>query len=138
LWHALGDVRPRSTWADRSEDDHVCVGLASVHLDEDLVEGLLPFLVSAADITFASSTDCIDLIDEHDEGRASPGTVEQVANATGTDADNHLYELRAAHAEEADSCFTCDGASDQSLARAGRASDQHAFWRRAPSAANRQ
>ena len=59
-------------------------------------------------------------------GRVALGLVEQVADAAGADADEHLDELRAGDAEERHAGLAGDGAGHQRLAGAGRADEQHA------------
>ena len=78
--------------------DHVRVRVEAVHLDQDLVEGLLALVVRAAQAGAALATDRVDLVDEHDARRVALGLLEQVAHARGADADEHLDELRAGDA----------------------------------------
>src|SRR5438045_4490198 len=82
------------------DDDHVRVRVEAVHLDEDLVEGLLTLVVRAAEAGAALATDRVDLVDEDDAWGVALGLVEQVAHATRADADEHLDELGARDAEE--------------------------------------
>jgi hypothetical protein len=42
------------------------VGLKAVHLDEELVQGLLAFVIASAEARVATATYCIDFIDEDD------------------------------------------------------------------------
>ena len=92
------DVRP----VGGGDDDHVRVRVEAVHLDEDLVEGLLALVVAAAEAGAALAADRVDLVDEDDARRVALGLVEQVADAAGADADEHLDELGAGDAEERD------------------------------------
>ena len=108
------------------DDDHVGVRVEAVHLDEDLVEGLLALVVAAAEAGAALAADRVDLVDEDDARRVALGLVEQVADAAGADADEHLDELRAGDAEERHAGLTGDGAGHQRLAGAGRPDEQHA------------
>ena len=103
------------------------VGLEPVHLDEELVEGLLALVVTAAETGAALAADGVDLVDEHDAGRILLGLVEEVADAARADADEHLDELRAADAEEGHARLAGDGLAQQRLAGAGRADQQHAL-----------
>ena len=116
------DVRP----VGGGDDDHVRVRVEAVHLDEDLVEGLLALVVAAAEAGAALAADRVDLVDEDDARRVALGLVEQVADAAGADADEHLDELRAGDAEERHAGLTGDGAGHQRLAGAGRPDEQHA------------
>ena len=108
------------------DDDHVGVRVEAVHLDQDLVEGLLALVVAAAEAGAALAADRVDLVDEDDARRVALGLVEQVADAAGADADEHLDELRAGDAEERHAGLTGDGAGHQRLAGAGRADQQDA------------
>src|SRR6478735_85176 len=92
----------------RGDDDDVGVGVEAVHLDEDLVERLLALVVTATEARAALATDGVDLVDEDDARRVALGLVEQVADAAGADADEHLDELRAGDAEERHAGFTRD------------------------------
>ena len=108
------------------DDDHVGVGVEAVHLDEDLVEGLLALVVAATEAGAALAADRVDLVDEDDARRVALGLVEQVADAAGADADEHLDELGAGDAEERHAGLTGDGAGHQRLAGAGRPDQQDA------------
>ena len=108
------------------DDDHVRVGVEAVHLDEDLVEGLLALVVAAAEAGATLAADRVDLVDEDDARRVALGLVEQVADAAGADADEHLDELGAGDAEERHARLARDRASHQRLAGARRADEQHA------------
>ena len=60
----VGSVRGRN-------EDHAVVRLEAVHLDEELVERLLPLVVSAAQAGAAMPPHGVDLVDEDDAGRMS-------------------------------------------------------------------
>ena len=60
------DVRP----VGGGDHDHVGVGVEAVHLDQDLVEGLLALVVGAAEAGAALAADRVDLVHE-DDARAS-------------------------------------------------------------------
>jgi hypothetical protein len=102
-------------------------GLEPVHLGQHLVEGLLPLVVPTAEAGPALATDRVDLVHEDDRLAHLAGALEEVADAAGTDADEHLHEVRAGDGEERDARLAGDGARDEGLARAGRAYEQHAL-----------
>jgi hypothetical protein len=52
----------------RGDDDHAVVAFEAVHLDQELVEGLLALVVAAAKAGAAMPADGIDLVDEDDAG----------------------------------------------------------------------
>ena len=108
------------------EDDDARLVVEAVHLDEELVEGLLALVVAAAEARASLSSDGVDLVDEHDRGCRGLGLREQVADAAGTDAHEELHELRGGDAEEGHRGLAGDGACHQGLAGARRADEQHA------------
>ena len=83
----------------RGDDEQPLVAAEAVHLDEQLVEGLVGLAVALAAVRAAAAlgADGVDLVDEDDRGGARAGLGEQVAHAAGADADVHLDEVRAGH-----------------------------------------
>ena len=69
----------------------------------------------------------VELVDEDDAGRLGFGLGEQIADARGADADEHLDELGSAQAEEGHLGFAGHGARQQRLAGARRPDQQHAL-----------
>ena len=65
--------------------------------DEHLVEGLLALVVAAAQSRAALAADRVDLVDEDDRRGCLRACLEKVPHTAGTDADEHLHEIRAAH-----------------------------------------
>ena len=110
----------------RDQDDALPVAEA-VHLDQQLVEGLLALVVAAAEAGAALAADGVDLVDEDDARAVLLGLLEQVAHPGGADADEHLDEVRTGDGEERHAGLTGDGAGQQRLAGAGRAVEQHAL-----------
>ena len=111
----------------RGDDDDALIGLEAVHLDEQLVQGLLALVIAVAEAGAAMAADRVDLVDEDDAGRVLLGLLEHVADAAGADADEHLDEVRARNGEEGDVGLAGDGAGEQGLAGAGRADQQRAL-----------
>ena len=108
-------------------DDHGLGLREAVHLAEDLVERLLAFVVSSAHAGAAMPADGVDLVDEEDAGRAFLGGGEQIADAAGAHADEHLDELRAVDAVERHARLAGHGPAQQGLAGARRAHEQDAL-----------
>ena len=119
-------VEDVGTVGGRDQDDPAA-DVEAVHLDQQLVEGLLALVVAAAHAGAAVAADGVDLVDEHDRGRVLLGLLEQVAHAGGADADEHLDEVRAGDRVERHAGLTRDGARQQGLAGAGLAVEQHAL-----------
>ena len=109
------------------DQDDAFVGFEAVHLDQQLVEGLLALVVSAAEARAAMAADGVDFIDEDDAGSVLLALLEQVADAAGADADEHLDEVGAGDGEERNVGFAGDGARQQGLAGSRRPDQQHAF-----------
>ncbi len=109
------------------DQDDVVLHLEAVHLDQELVQGLLALVVAAAHAGAAVAADGVDLVHEDDAGGVLLGLLEEVADAAGADADEHLDEVRAGDREEGDAGLTGDGARQQRLAGAGRAVEQHSL-----------
>ncbi len=109
------------------DEDDAGLHVEAVHLDEELVERLLPLVVAAAQAGAAVTADGVDLVHEDDGRGAGLGLLEQVADAAGADADEHLDEVRAGDREERHAGLAGDGAGQQRLAGAGRAEEQHAL-----------
>ena len=108
------------------QDHNTGVTLEAIHFRQQLVQSLLPLIVSAhtaAGISFL--TDGIDLIDEHDTGCLFLGLLKEVTNLGCTHAHEHLHKFRAGDGEERHICFTGHGLSQHGLAGTGRAYKQH-------------
>src|SRR5690606_21892987 len=75
------------------DDDDTLVALEAVHLDQQLVEGLLALIVPTAEPGTAMPTHRIDLVDEDDARGMLLGLLEHGADARGANADEHLDEV---------------------------------------------
>ncbi len=115
-------VRP----VGRGDQDHALVGFKAVHLDQQLVQGLLALVIAAAEAGAAMAADRVDFVDEDDAGRILLGLFEHVTHTRGADADEHFDEVRTRDGEERHVGFAGHRARDQGLAGAGRADQQHA------------
>ena len=114
------------TVGSRHQDD-AFVRLEAVHLDQQLVQGLLALVVSAAEAGAAMASDRVDFIDEDDAGRILLALLKQIANAAGADADEHFNEVRSGDRKERNVGFAGDGTRQQGLAGSRRSDQQHAF-----------
>ena len=63
------------------QQDHAGVGLKAVHLDQELVERLLAFVVDRAEVDAALAADGVQLVDEDDARGLGLGLLEEVADA---------------------------------------------------------
>ena len=83
--------------------------------------------MSAQAVGAARAAERIELVDEDDCRRALARLLEQVANASGADADEHLDELGAVNGEKRHAGLARDCAREQRLACSGRPDQQHAL-----------
>ena len=90
--------------------DHAFVRFESVHLHQQLVEGLFALVVSAAQARAAMPAHGVDFIDEDDARRVLLALLEQIAHAAGADAHEHFHEIRTGDREERNIRFARDGA----------------------------
>src|SRR5439155_26228109 len=112
----------------RGHDDHALRRVESVHLDEELIEGLLALVVGTeprAHDPGADLADRVDLIEEHEGGRLLLRLLEQLPNPGRAETDEHLDELGAAHEEERNVRLTGDRPCEQRLAAPRRTEQQH-------------
>src|SRR5262249_20525065 len=111
----------------RAHDDHALARVEAVHLRQQLIQRLLALFVAAERALDANLAERVELVDEDDAGRLGFGLLEEVADARGADADEHLDELRSAETEKRHVGFAGDRAREQRLAGSRRADEQHAF-----------
>ncbi len=109
------------------DEDDTVVGLEAVHLYEELVEGLLALVVSAAEACATVTSDGVDFVDEDDAGGVLLALLEEVANAGCADADEHFNEVRTGDGEEGDVGFAGDCAGEEGLAGARRSDEEDAL-----------
>ena len=110
----------------RRDQNDVGALVEAVHLDEELVEGLLALVVASADSAAAVATHRVDLVDEDDGRRVLLGAFEELAHARGAHANVEFHELRTGDREEGGLSLARDGLGEQGLARAGRAVQEDA------------
>ena len=89
----------------RCQDDDAGVLRESIHLDKQLVERLLTFVMAAAKSGATFPSYRIDLIDEDDARRVLLRLLEQVTDTGCADTDEHLHEVRTADRKERNTSF---------------------------------
>ena len=109
------------------KDDHAFICLETVHLDQQLVEGLFTFVVATAVTGTTRTANGINLVDEDDAGRVFLGLFEHVAHTAGTDTHEHFHEVGPRDGEEGHTRLARDGARQQRLTGTRRAHQQRAF-----------
>ena len=111
----------------RRHQNHAFVRFETVHFDQQLIEGLLALVVSAAQARAAMASHGVDFVDEDDARGVLLALLEQVAHAAGAHAHEHFHEVRSGDGEERHVRFARDGAGQQRLAGSRRADQQHAL-----------
>ena len=109
------------------QNDDAVVAFEAVHFCQQLIQGLLPFIVAAQVAAFTLLTDGVNFINEHDAGCLFLGLLEQVTNLAGTHAHEHFNELGTTHGEERNIGFTGHSLGQHGFAGTGRAYEQHAL-----------
>ena len=87
--------RVENVWAvGCGDENHVGLRVEAIHFNQQLVEGLLALVVTAADAGTALTTNCVDFVNEDDGRGALLGLFEQVANTRSTNTDEHFDKVR--------------------------------------------
>ena len=108
------------------DDDDAFVAFKAVHFNEELVQGLLAFVVPAAKPGATLAANRVNFVDKDDAGRVFFRFFKHVADARSTDTDEHFYKIRAGNGEERHFCLAGNGACQQRFPGAGRADHQQA------------
>src|SRR5204862_3460870 len=109
------------------DQDDVVLHLEAVHLDEELVQRLLALVVTASETGATVTPDGVDLVHEDDARRRLLRLLEEVADARGADADEHLDEVGAGDREERHAGLARDSAREQRLTRSRRPVEEDAL-----------
>jgi len=113
----------------RGQQHHPVGGIEAVHLDQQLIQGLLLLVVTTHPGGSGAPRlpDRVELVDEDDARRLGLRLLEEIPHARRTHPHEHLDELRATDREERHLGLAGDRPRQQRLAGAGRADQQHAF-----------
>mmetsp|Transcript_138959 Transcript_138959/g.241634 ORF Transcript_138959/g.241634 Transcript_138959/m.241634 type:complete len:282 (+) Transcript_138959:3386-4231(+) len=114
------DIRPVAG----CEDNDTGVTRESVHLREDLIQGLLSLVVGPGPTT-TGSAHSINLIDEDQARCIVLRLCEQVSHTARPNTDIDLHELRARATEERYTCLSSDSFGKQGLTCTRGPSQQH-------------
>ncbi len=109
------------------QHDDALVGGKAVHLHQQLVQGLLPLIVSAAQTRAALTAHGVDLVNEHNGGGLPLGLVEQVPDPGRAHAHVQLHEVGAGDGQKPHPGLPGHRAGQEGFAGARRAHQQHAL-----------
>ncbi len=108
----------------RSNQHNRLVRLEPVHLDQQLVQGLLALVVTAAKAGASLAPNRVNLINKDDGRRSFFGVLKQVTHAARAHADEHLNEVRARNREERHAGLARNRARKQRFTGTRRANQQ--------------
>ena len=109
-----------------SDDDDTVVHFEAIHLYQQLVEGLLTLIMTAAHAGATVATNGVDLIDKDDAWRVFLCLLKHVANTAGAHADEHLDEVRTRNGEERHLRFASNRLGQQGFTGTRRTDHQYA------------
>ena len=121
-----GGVKHVDTVGGRHDNDAL-VDAETVHLDKELVQGLLALIVGAAQTCAPAAGDSVDLIDKYDAGRILLGILKHVADTGCADTDEHFHEIRTGNSEKGHFGLAGNRPGQKGLARSGSALEQDAL-----------
>ena len=91
-WPQQGWIQDIRTVGGRHHND-AFVSSKPVHFNQQLVQGLFAFIMTAAHAGTTLATDRIDFIDEDDGRRILFGLIKKITHARSTDPDEHFNEV---------------------------------------------
>ncbi|OQB35213.1 MAG: hypothetical protein BWY09_02393 [Candidatus Hydrogenedentes bacterium ADurb.Bin179] len=106
--------------------DNAIVGVKSVHLDQQLIQRLFPFIVSATEASPALTAHGVNFVNEYNTWGVFMALLKQVTHAACPHADEHFHKIRTANAEKGHVSLACNSLREKRLARARRPDQQHA------------
>ena len=125
-WPQQGRVQDIGAVRGSNHDD-VGAFIKTVHLYQQLVQGLFTFIVTAPHPGAAVAPHRVDFIDEDNGGGRCAGLLEKVTYPRGAHPHEHLDEFRTGHTEERYPGFSGHCFGQQGFAGSRRSIEQHAL-----------
>ena len=120
-----------------AHDHHALVGVKPVHLDEQLIQGIVALVGPAPHLPASPrAANCVHLVDEDDTGRLLLRLLEEIADPARPNAHEHFHEVRPGNGEKGHSRLAGHGFCHERFARAGRTDQQDSRRQRPPSRVN--
>ena len=126
-----GRIQHVGTVGGRQHND-AGIALKAVHLREDLVEGLLPFVIAAPHPGAALTAHSVNLVNEDQAGGVVLRLLEEVPHPAGSHTHKHLHELGAGEGKKRHPGFPGNGFGQQGFAGARWPHQQSAFGNTGP------
>src|SRR5699024_413378 len=109
----------------RRDQNDPATRVEPVHLDQQLVQRLLAFVVTAADTRAPLPTDGVELVDEDNARCVVLRLFEHVAHPRSTHTDEHLHEVGTGDRVEGYTGFTGNSACQQGFTGTRWTVEQH-------------
>ena len=110
-----------------SHHNDALIDAETVHLHQQLVQCLLPLVMSAAHTGAAASRHRVDLIDKNNTGGVFLRILKQIPDTGSTHADEHFHEIGTGNGEKRHARFACHCLGQQGFTGSRRAHQQHAL-----------
>ena len=107
-------------------------GIKSVHLRQQLVQGLLPLVISAAVPAVTAFSNGIHLVDKDNTGGIFLGLLKEVTNTGSSHTHEHLHKVRTGQGEKGNVGFSCHRFSQQGLSGSWRSHQKRSFGKLRP------
>lgn len=104
-----------------SKDNHIWIRLKTIHLDKQLIQCVISFVIASTKASRSFLPDCIDLVNEDNGWGCFSGLCEQIAHPLSTNSYIHFDELTTAYGEKGYITFTGTCFSNHSLSCTWRA-----------------
>ena len=135
--HRYLSVKPAGTQDRRIQYIHTVssrqhnnsfINAKSIHFHQQLVQRLLPFVMSASHTGTSPPCHRIDFIDKYNTGRMLLGIREQIPYSGSAHAYEHLYKIRTRNTEKRHIRFSCNGFCQKRFSGTRSAFQQDALW----------
>ena len=111
----------------RGNDNYAVVRAEAIHFNEQLVQRLFPFIVTAAKSGAAMTSNGVNLVNKHDGRLFFLCLVKQITHTGGADANIQLHKVGTGNGEERYIRLTGHCLGKQGFTGAGRADEQYAL-----------
>mmetsp|Transcript_2572 Transcript_2572/g.4000 ORF Transcript_2572/g.4000 Transcript_2572/m.4000 type:complete len:321 (-) Transcript_2572:551-1513(-) len=98
-----------------SNGDNTRIAIETIHLDQNLIQCLLTFIVTSSESCSALTSNGIDLINEDDARRVLLGLVEHITHTRSSNTNKHLYKFGTRNGDEWHTCLSSNSLGEEGL-----------------------
>ena len=109
----------------RRNDDNSFCGIDPVHLDEQRIQGLFPFIMSPAQPMSAAPSHRINFVDENQARRRLFPLLKHVPHPGGSHSNEHFHKIRSADSVEGNIRLTGNRLGQKGFSCSGRSHHQN-------------